>query len=402
MSKIMWIIIASLFLSGTSFAADDLKSAFKEAEISGQFRLQRFERDYDARTDREDIAAGGMFYYRTAPLSGVSLGFAFYTGQGMGLNDSDKDVYGLLNKDEAGNHDSFVTLGESFISIEKYDSILKIGRQEQELPWINGDDNRLTPQSTQAYTFVNNSIPNLEIFVSHVTKMRGKAAENFDSMTGYAGLSQDNRGVTVAALAYGGIENVNLQIWNFHAYDFLNNIYFKAGYEKELRNGSELSLGLQYLNQSDAGKKLGGAMDTYTVAAEVGYKINGFKGTFAMSTVDDQDIQYPWGHDFFVSTMTTDSYRADETGYMVTLAYDFEKIGVPGLKAKFAHGDFDTPDTGVLASPDMTETDFDLKYKFSGDFDGLGLRVRYGIINQEEDLGGEDYNDFRLYLTYDF
>lgn len=180
MRRLVVIIIAFLSFAGASFAADDLKNAFEEAEVSGQFRFQFFKRDYDTRATREDIAAGGMLYYRTAPLNGFRMGVTFYTGQGMGLNDSNKDVYGLLAKDANGNHDSFLSLAESYISLEKYDSVLKIGRQELELPWINGDDNRLTPQTTQACTLVNRSFPDLEIFIGHITKMRGKASEDFE------------------------------------------------------------------------------------------------------------------------------------------------------------------------------------------------------------------------------
>jgi hypothetical protein len=36
-------------------------------------------------------------------LHGISLGIAFYTGQGMGLNDNDRDVYGLLTKTQMAN-----------------------------------------------------------------------------------------------------------------------------------------------------------------------------------------------------------------------------------------------------------------------------------------------------------
>ena len=64
--------------------------------------------------------------------------------------------------------------------------------------------------------------------------------------------------------------------------------------------------------------------------------------------------------------------------------------------------DFNTPDSGINASPDYYDIDFDLKYKFSGYFEGLAFRLRHAIINEDEDLGGEDYTDSRFYCTYDF
>ncbi len=54
------LIILVLTLSSQLFAAEDLKSALKEGKVSGQFRTYFFQRDYDTRNTREDIATGGM------------------------------------------------------------------------------------------------------------------------------------------------------------------------------------------------------------------------------------------------------------------------------------------------------------------------------------------------------
>ena len=94
--------------------------------------------------------------------------------------------------------------------------------------------------------------------------------------------------------------------------------------------------------------------------------------------------------------------QAEERGFLAALKYDFGEIGVEGLVAKVKHLDFDTPDSGINASPDKTETDFDVKYQFSGWLDGLSLRLRHAIINQKESLGGEDFTDSRIQLKYDF
>lgn len=76
-----------LLISATSaHGGDDLLSVFTEGALTGELRTYFFRRDFDSATTREDLAAGGMLYYRTAPLLGVSLGVGFYTGQDMGLN----------------------------------------------------------------------------------------------------------------------------------------------------------------------------------------------------------------------------------------------------------------------------------------------------------------------------
>lgn len=396
------LCILVMFLSANVFAADDLKSAFSEGKVSGQSRTQYFARNYDTSTDREDFATGGMFYYKTAPLNGINLGVAFYTGQGMGLNNDTKDVYGLLASKPNGDHDNYTALGEAYLQGEYGDTMIKLGRQELELPWINGDDNRLTPQSVQGYVLINNSIPDLEIFVGHITRMKGKASSDFLSMTSFAEIPGTGKPVTVGGYTYSGFKNLKFQLWDFYAHDFLNNIYLRADYSLEIGAGKELSVAFQYLNQSDTGDNIGGTIDTYGSAVEAGIEMNGYKFTAAYAVIGDQDVLYPWGHDWFVSAAMNDSSRADEDGIMLTLSYDFGKIGIPNLKGKIAHADFDTPETGPSASYDYTETDFDLKYRLRGKLEGMSLRARYGIINKDETLGGEDYNDLRLYVTYDF
>lgn len=395
------IFLFLLFFPGIAFSGQDLKSAFKESSVVGNSRTYFFQRNYDIRNTRQDIATGGMFYYTSGDLHGVSLGITFYTGQGMGLNNNSRDVYGLLAKDSNGNHEDFTVVGESYIKAILGNTTLKLGRQELELPWINTDDNRLAPQSTNAYTITNNSIKDLDILFSHVTRMRGKASESFISMTRYADLPID-RSVSTLGITYKGIKDLEMQLWDFYGYDFINNLYMKSIYTQETEENWTWHIAGQYLKQTDVGDQLGGVTDSYMYALETGVSTNGFDISLTGSVVGNDDILYPWGHDFFVSAVINDLYQAKGKGVRAVLAYDFNKIGIPGLSAKAAYAYFNLPDSGVNAGPDLSETDLDLKYKFHGYFDGLGIRARYGIVNQDESLGGEDYGDMRVQMTYNF
>ncbi|MBN1905126.1 MAG: OprD family outer membrane porin [Deltaproteobacteria bacterium] len=395
------LIIVIFSLSSHLFAAEDLKSALKEGKFSGQFRSYFFQRDYDVRNTREDFATGGMLYYTSGDLYGISFGFAFYTGQGMGLNDDDRDVYGLLDRDANGDHKNFTVPGEAYIKAVFHDTTLKLGRQEHELPWVNTDDNRLTPQSTNAYTIINSSINDLELLFSYITKMRGKASDSFVSMTEYADIPADKH-VSAFGLTYKGISDLELYVWDFYAKDFINNIYMKAIYSDETAKGLAWHVTGQYLKQDDTGDRLGGSVDTHMYGLEAGIEKHGLSISLAVSDIGDDDVIYPWGHDFFVSAIVNDLYQADGKGWMATLAYDFAEVGIPGLTSKIVYADMDTPDSGRNASTDVTEKDITLTYKFKGLLEGLGIRTRYGIIGQDESLGGEDYNDLRIQLTYDF
>ena len=128
----------------------------------------------------------------------------------------------------------------------------------------------------------------------------------------------------------------------------------------------------------------------------------GLTASLAYGEVGSQDIQYPWGHDFIISVQIYNNERADETGLMARLNYDFREINIKGLAAGFAYADLDTPENGATASADRAEMNFDLTYKFSDSLEGMGLRARYAIIDEDESLGGEDFTDFRLQFSYDF
>jgi len=269
-------------------------------------------------------------------------------------------------------------------------------------PWVNTDDIRLTPQSNEAYTLSNKGIPGLEIVASHVTKIRGMTSSDFESMSKFAGIKTEDEPVTLAGLVYTGIKGLKLQFWDFYGHEYFNNLYFRADYDKKITDDLSWFGGFQYLNQDDLGDQIGGSLNTYTYSILGGIKSYGLTFTLAGAQVGDQDIVYPWGCDLMVSVQINDCFRADETGILASLVYDFGEIGIKGLAASVTYVNFDTPDSGINLSLDIDEIDFDLRYEFSGALQGLGLRGRYAIVDEDELLGGEDLTDFRFYLTYDF
>lgn len=399
--KTALIIISTLFYATGSWGAQDLKTAFSQGEVKGEFRNYYYARNFDESTDRKDFGTGGMLYYRTDPVNGISGGIAFYTGQSV-FNSDRYDVYGLVARDENGNHQSYSMLAESYLQAEFTDTMLKIGRQELETPFVNGDDNRLTPQSVEAYTLVNRSIPGIELTASYVAQMKGKTDDEFVSMTEYAEVAGGKEPVILGGLVYDGIENLKLQVWDFYAKELLNEIYLRSDYSRSINEEWSFFGAAQYLKQTDAGEMLGGPIDTHVWGMEVGVEGHGLEVSAGFGAVGDQDVIYPWGHDFIVSIMVNDLSRADEKGILGAVKYDFGKVGLPGLVGRIRYLDLNTPDSGENASCDLSETDLELFYTFSGYLDGLGLKVRHAIVDKDEALGGEDCGDTRVMFTYEF
>lgn len=84
------------FAATTTFAANDIASAFKEGKLDGRLRAHYMGADYEdngaasgvGKVDSKGLAVGGSLIYKTAPLIGVSAGVGMYTTQNpFGLTD---------------------------------------------------------------------------------------------------------------------------------------------------------------------------------------------------------------------------------------------------------------------------------------------------------------------------
>lgn len=408
--RMVCILVLVLCFAVPALAADDTKATtfkevFTKAKVWGEWRFYVFSRDFDkSTTDREDIATGGSLHFETAPFYGISAGFTFYTSQGMGLNSDDKAVYGLLASDANGDHESYSVLGETYLKAAYKGTTLKIGRQEMHTLFVNVHDIRLTPQTFMAYQLENSGLlPGTKFTLAYVTEVKRRTATSFEDMSDFTGADQDSK-VFTAGVEYAGFKGLKLKLWDAYATDIMNAIFFQADYGFKVAPDFDLFFSGQYLNEQDNGDKLAGELSTNMYGLKAGFKSLGFTFHLSYNKVsDDSAALYPWGScPQYSSIQIFDGNRADEKTWLGKLGYDFGRLGAKGLSAYVLYADYDTPDSGVNASPDRTETDLNLQYKFSGTLDGLSIRARMAIVDQDEAQGGEDFNDYRLYIKYAF
>ncbi len=406
---ILITVLVMCFAVPALAAADNKATTFKEvftkAKVWGEWRFYWFSRDFDKNTtDREDIATGGNLHFETAPFYGISAGFTFYTSQGMGINDDDKAVYGLLSSDSSGNHESYSVMGETYIQAAYKGTTLKIGRQEMHTLFVNVHDIRLTPQTFMAYKLENDSLlPDTKFTLAYVTEVKRRTSTSFETMSDFVGAHQDSK-VFTAGVEYKGIKGLKMKLWDAYATEIMNAIFFQADYSFKVADDFTLFFSGQYLNEKDQGDKLAGDLSTDMFGLKAGFKSMGFYFHASYNKVsDDSPALYPWGGcPQYSSIQIFDGNRVDETTWLGKLGYDFGRLGAKGLSAYVIYADYDTPDSGTYASPDRTETDLNLQYKFSGVMDGLSIRARMAIVDQDENQGGEDFNDYRLYIKYAF
>lgn len=396
--------VGLLVSSSIAAAAENLKEAFTEGTIKGELRTYSFTREFDKETtDRADNAFGTLLYYRTAPVWGLSAGLGYATANDLG-SDDDKAVYGLLARNENGDHANFSRFQEYFLQGNWFDTTLKLGAQQIDSPFLNEHDIRLVPKTYRGLTVANTSVENLTLRAMYITDYMGWSDEEFLDMSSVAKAENpEDEALWAGSAKYAlPVKPVSLvaEAWHYHMDDFFQSTFVKATVGKKIAD-VDLYFIPSYLKQDSIGLDLAGAFDTDQYGFAAGAKAYGFDLTGYYAKTGDDDLFVPWGDGKIIIQQVNAAGRADEDAYGLKLAYDFAAVGVKGLGAYVFHTLYDTPGMEEGGASDINETNFSVQYAFSGALDGLSLRARYAIIDYDEEPS-EDYDDFRLYLKYTF
>jgi hypothetical protein len=406
------IIMTAISVSGTAALGnteasnpDSLGAMFTEGKVSGVVKALLFTRNFDSdKNDWATLAIGGNLAFETAPVYGLSGGVGFKTGQGDNLDD--KDLYsGLLAKgDNPSDAEGYTALDEYFLRYNGYGTDVVLGAFALSSPWMNGFDLRMTPKKYRGVRLVNNSWESLELHGYYITDWLDWTDESWESISsGITGNSEDDEGSFILGLAWKALDNLTLKAWNYYFTDVMNSFYGRLDYSQGLSQDYSFAAHLKYLDQQDIGDSLTGEIDTYMAGVDIGVAGHGAKLTAYYGAVGDDAIENPFGGDYAVQLLNKWLERAEETVWGLKLDYDFKQVGVEGLTAYLFYADFDTPDSGVNASTDHQEIDFNLLYTFGGRLEDLSLRFRYAYVDQDENVGnGNDWDDVRFHIEYRF
>lgn len=408
------IIVGLLLLSLTTpaMAAENLKEMFSNGTFRGEIKLMSYTRDFDKGiTDRQDLAAGGTFYYKTDSFKGISFGGAFSSTNNLD-SDDDKGTYGLL----ASNHDSVTRLQEYYVQGQYFDTTFKIGAQEMNTPFLFIHPLRMMPRTFRGASVANTSVENLKLMAFYIQDAADWDDENFVTVSKIAGPIYANDGSVddETAIILGAsyklpIEGVqaNVEAWGFHMEDVLDQYFVRAKLSKKI-NGMLVYGGMLYADQQDDGDALSirgsgrTGINTYQLGVNAGVAAYGFNFTAMYSKTGDDPIYDPWGYSkAIVQQVLNAGLLADEDAYGAKLSYDFGSLGVKGLSAYVFYADYDGVEAVSRDSVDSYETDLNLQYSFSGDLEGLKLRLRHAMIDNYYGKGC-DVKDTRVIVSFKF
>jgi len=360
-----------------------------------------FSEDGESRTNA--YALGGHFDFNTKRWNGFMVGAEVYTVLNLGVNQDPIHINGDLFNE---NGKSFILISQAYLDGKWGNSEIKLGRQTLDTPHADSDDIRMMPNYFEAYTITNTDIADLTLTAGLITKMAGwengvNSAE-FVHVNETLGTVDDTDGIYYASASFEGIKDLSLNLWYYNYNDIANVIYAEAGYSYSFTKETTLTLGLQYDSSKETGAALLGKQDANTfgvsmelASEEIGVHIlasynqdNGETGAMGLSL---------GGGAFFTSMedQTLDTIGTAGKAWMIGTGFHFSAIGMEGLNAGIAYGNFKADAAALYESNEIDAViDYSLSDKFS-------VTAAFASVDFKMN-GTEDYDQFRMIANYNF
>ena len=159
------------------------------------------------REDATDLALGGKLHVETNSWNGISAGASVYTTNVIGSNEGAGVPF--FN----ANNNSYAILGEAYLLGDWGNTMLKIGRQEIDTPFLDTDDIGMIPNTYEAALLINRDFANTTITLAHIERMAGVDAEvdpeKFENV-------RDNDHVQLVGVEYAFSDNLALSGWYYN------------------------------------------------------------------------------------------------------------------------------------------------------------------------------------------
>jgi hypothetical protein len=364
-----------------------------------QLRTYYFDQESTSGVPSEAWALGGWAGLRS-PWWGDFFQAAvnFYTSQRL-YGPDDKGGTRLLQPDQAAIN----VLGEAFGAIRFAGQTVTAYRQLINRPFINPQDNRMVPNTFEAYTLTGAAGP-LSYIGGYITKEKVRDTESFRWMSNVAGGAGNQEGVVFGGGTYSFDKSGYVRIDEQYAIDVFNTFYADVRYPIAIDDATSLALGGQYYPQSSVGDEQIGSFSTW------GY---GLQAALSRGPLDVQlywtqtgkgrDTLNPFGsHASYLDLMQVSFNTAGEKAWGIGANVDFAAIGAPGLSAAAIYADGrDRIDYSTGAPmPDRNETDVRVDYTFAKGsvLEGLSATFRYSWLH--EDGAQQTGTQLRAYLNY--
>ncbi len=281
------------------------------------------------------------------------------------------------------------------------DLVLTGYRQPLDLPYLNRQDSRMTPNTFEAAKLTKETGP-LRFVGGYAWKFKQRNGDEFVSLAEQVGVSK-NRGAAFGNVLWYVNENMHVGASGFVVADILASVYADGHYDWLLGDDLGIRFDAQFTHQHSVGQELlaGSPFDSWNVGLRTSASWRGavLRLAFAITGEERRIENFYGSNPTYIGLMQRTFNQADEKALLVSLSYDFSKLGIEGLSAiaNFAQG-WD----GVIAGKrgNAREFNFTADYRIGrGVLQSLWLRLRAAWL--EDSAAPNDGTDFRVILRYE-
>jgi len=375
--------------------ASSINEMFEGAKVSGEIRSMYAGYDLQKAGGRDVYATaiGGHFKYELAELNGFSAAAAFALSHDIGFATGDEGV--KQNPELSSSEGKYDVLREAYLNYNNGDFNFRAGRQLIDTPLADSDDIRMIANTFEAY-IATYQLSNFSFMAGKLQKWQGYDA---DLDEGWTRSGED--GTWFGGITYAD-DAIEANAWYYNVTKLTNASYFDITLSSEMSDEISLSVGVQYLNESEISAS-GTRADIYGASAEMSIYGVTLGAAYNNSSKKTQRGSFSGfgGGALFTSmdTMILDeiTYDRDAEAIVGSIGYEIGKLAL-----SYAYGDFKGDADGAGERAHVVEQDIGVEYNVIED--KLLLRAIYVEQEDKESLvkTESDWSRFEFMVSYLF
>lgn len=398
-SIVIMICICALIGFANAHADDSFSDAISKGAMNGELKIWYQTNDNDNNDnnifgkENSIFDAGLSLGYTTGTYHGFSARFNFFAVDDLNTYDTfaNKSVHGVDHEKTAS------WLGEAFLSYNKNNTLINIGRQNLKSPLVNSDGWAVFPNNFEAILVQNSDLPDTSVAIYYVTEERTLKSDTFEDITEDGGL--------MIGVVNKSITDTVLSGYYYHVEDVSD---VDALYLDATTKFDSISIAVQYMlfNPDITNTK-----KTNAFGFKVSSKLGIFDLSAAYSTVDDGTLNAAKFTDNGIKTplyTATISGDGDIAGATDTDSYKLS-LGLTPVDNLNVTAGFGYYDHGANSSamPNNESVSKELTVKYTG-FKSITLFGAF-VNSDHNGIGAwkgatidDDLNSIRIWTSYKF
>jgi outer membrane OprD family porin len=381
---------------------ETLPPFFRDTQVGLNLRMYYFDRENHVappKADNEALTLGGSLAYQSGWWADVlRVGVEGFGSQKLYGPESRDGTLLLLPGQK-----SYAALGRAYGELKYAEYTATLYRQYIDTPYVNQQDNRMTPNTFEAYR-ITGKYDWVQFAAGYIATIKPRNDNEFISMSEQAGApSGRERGMITAGVRVTPSKALSFGAINYYVPDTWNIFYTEGNYTWTLTDTLGLKLQAQFTEQdSVGGDNLIGSFQTRVGGAQASLSYGNAILRVAFSiTANSRNINSPYGtYPGYLSLIEKDFNRAGERAWLLGFSYDLKNY-VKGLSAtfNFARGTDAVDPANKSGLPDENEYDITVDYRIEqGPLRGMWVRVRNAYVDFSN--GGGSSNNVRLIINY--